>query len=210
MKYNKADAIMVLGRGIKPDGSLPNGPQLRGMLAVSLFKKGFADNVLLSSKYWAFQNFVPPITEAEAMKRFVTKLGVHESKIVKQEISEETIGEAFFNKINVVDKNGWKKLIVVTSEDHLERTKYIFKRVFGPEYELQFAATKSGLTKDLLERTEKLERKGLKFARNHLEKITPGNNEELKKMIFKKHLVYNNSWLKPIIKFVLKRQPYNF
>jgi len=210
MEFNKADAIIVMGRGIKQDGSLPDGPKLRGKLAVSLYEKKLAPILVLTSKYWGFQNFIPPITEDEAMKRFVITLGVPEDKTLKQEISEDTIGEAFFTKIEIIDAKQWKKLIIVTSTDHLQRTKYIFEQIFGPKYDLQFAAADHGLTEEVLMKSQKLEERAFKVAKRYLKNITPGDTEQVKNMIFKKHAMYNGSLLKPIMKLILRKQPYNY
>lgn len=210
MKPNNADAIIVMGRGIKPDGTLPDGPKSRCKLAASLFKRKLAPVIVLTSKYWGFQNFIPPITEAEAMKRFVVSLGISESNTLKQETSEDTIGEAYFTKVQIIDKKKWKKLIIVTSTDHLQRTKYIFSHIFGTDYELQFTAANPNITKEALAKSQKLEEKSFKFARHLLQGITPGDTERIRDVIFKKHIVYNGSILKPILKFILRKQPYNY
>lgn len=209
MNFNKADAMLVMGRGIRPDGTLPQGTRLRGKLALDLFTKKLAPMIILTSKGWGFQNFKTPITAAESMKRFIIKLGAPEKIILKEETSEDTIGEAYFAKVNLIDKHNWKKLIIVTSSDHLERTKFIFRHVFGPAYDLQFAAADHGLSPRALNKSIKLEKKSFKFARKYLRKITPGNTAQVKKMIHTKHIMYNGSILKPILKKILGKPPYN-
>ena len=203
-----ADAIIVLGRGIKQDGSLPLTAKLRVKVAVHFFNQKLAPFIVFSTKFWGFQRFIPEITEAEAMKRLAIKLGIPETAIIKEEISEDTIGNAYFTKVNVVDKNKWKDLIIVTSIDHLERTKYCFEKIYGWDYNIQYIAAKHGLSQKELKKVMRLERIFLYLTQRHLRNIKSGDTESLKKMLFKKHVMYKNGLLKKLFKLIVS-QPYN-
>ncbi len=197
--------IIALGRGIRPDGRIPKITQNRAKKAVRLFKQNPNSTLLISAGYWGFQRFTPPNTEAKPMKAIALSMGVPASKIILEEISRDTLGNAYFTRL-IADKHGWKKIIVVTSKDHLERTKYYFEKVYGPGYELRFVLAETGLSKKALEKIAKFEKLALKLA--NLKNVQAGDLKEIGNYIFKKHIMYNGSILKKIIPFFIK-QPYN-
>jgi uncharacterized SAM-binding protein YcdF (DUF218 family) len=205
MKLHKADVIITLGRGIHADGTIPIITQYRAEKAAELFKEKLAPNLLISAGYWGFQRFIPPNTEAKPMKEIAIKMGVPKSKIILEETSRDTLGNAYFTRL-ITDKNKWKKIIVVTSKDHYIRTKYYFEKVYGPGYELQFSLAKTGLSKKEINKIIKFEKIAMYLA--SLKKIKAGDLEKIKEYIFKKHIMYNGSILKKIIPFFIK-QPYN-
>ncbi len=47
--------------------------------------------------------------------------------------SYDTIGNAYFTRVQICDVKGWEKVWVVTSEFHMARTRAIFEWIFAAE-----------------------------------------------------------------------------
>ena len=97
-----------------------------------------------------------PWLESVAGAAHLMARGFPSDRIQVEATSYDTIGNAYFAKLLHVDPAGWRRLVVITSEFHMPRTRAIFEWVFGltpGRYELQFEATPDeGLEPYLFER----------------------------------------------------------
>src|SRR3989338_1963789 len=134
------DVIIILGGGIEPDGSLPEIPKLRIIKGAELFRDGIAPKIIMSGNYGFWLEKEPIRPEAEAMKEYAVSLGVPEGGILKEDISKDTIGNAYFCKINFLETNNWHNVVIVTSDYHIPRTRYIFEKVLGKNYMIEFVS----------------------------------------------------------------------
>ena len=187
---NKRDVIIVLAGGINSDGSLPNIPKYRVEKGVELYKQKVAPFLLMSGSWSFMLDYVPPTTEAKAMRDYAIKLNVPEDKILLEEKSNDTIGNAYFTKVDFLIPKNWKNVCVVTSEFHMERTKYIFKKVLGPEYDIDFAEAPSKLTSLELKEKEIIEKKILTFTKKWMDKIKDGDDLAIKQLLYTEHPGY--------------------
>lgn len=192
--------IVVLGGGIwkrKP----PLFMQKRLNKAIELLKKYPHAKILLCGKY-SFrysENEAPSITEAELMRDYLIKKGIPASKIFLERKSKDTIGNAYYaKKLYFIPKNE-KEAIIVTSDFHLNRAKFIFKKIFGPKYRLKFIATPSGFENDKLlkERQKYL----LEKTKEFLKEMKEGDHNFLKGKLYKSKF-YKEIAPKEIEKFV--------
>lgn len=187
------DAIVVLAGGVNKDGSLPDLPKKRVERGVELFKAHKAPKIIMSGKYGFWLDYykdVPPRSEAEAMKEYAVSLGVLEESIILEDTSKDTVGNAYFTKVNILEKNNWKKVIVVTSEFHLERTKFIFDTVLGPEYEIEYSYSEDGLSQLERESVKQKEEKTIKTIKDTILNVAPGDSEKIGKLLFSMHPGY--------------------
>lgn len=146
-------AIVVLGGGITKKGILPLQVKKRVKKAFELYKKNEKEKIVLSGKYSFLypKNQLPPITEAEAMKKELLNLGVSSKKIFLEKKSRDTISNAYYLKTTFFIPKKEKKATIITSEFHKPRVKFIFKKIFGPSYKFQFI----GLSSPALSKEEK-------------------------------------------------------
>mmetsp|Transcript_32696 Transcript_32696/g.103501 ORF Transcript_32696/g.103501 Transcript_32696/m.103501 type:complete len:250 (+) Transcript_32696:285-1034(+) len=72
-----------------------------------------------------------PVTEASASAQYLIRAGVDAKHIVQEAQAWDTIGNAWFTRVMHSDIRGWRRLLVVTSDFHLNRTKAIFEWVFA-------------------------------------------------------------------------------
>jgi len=186
----KSDVIIILGGGINPDGSLREITIDRIKKGIKLFRRNITDWIIASGAYGFMENYVPPITEAKAMAKYLENNGVPKEKIILEEKSKDTIGNAYFTKVNVLEPRKWYNPIVVTSNFHIPRTRYIFKKVLGKKYNVSFVKVTSKLPRDLLERIRIKEQKVLNLLKRWTKEIEDGDDKSLKKFLYTEHPAY--------------------
>lgn len=125
--------------------------------------------VILSGRHGAALDFKPPTTEARAMCAYLQKYE-WPSKIYLEEKSLDTIGNGYFSK-QIVDKHHWRRLLVITSDYHIKRTRWIFKKIFGADYHLKFLSAPSV---KFQEKQEK-EKRSLAFTKKIIGRLTSKN-----------------------------------
>jgi len=128
------DCIVVLGSGVTAEGKLTDIGRWRVQKAVELWKGRHARSICFSGA-WSYRlSSAPSITEARAMQGYAVLNDVPASAIFLEESSKFTLANAYYTKVNVLRPRMWKSIIVVTSEFHVPRTKYIFDKVLGRVY----------------------------------------------------------------------------
>lgn len=188
------DSIIVLAGGVNKDGSLPEIPKKRVEKGVELFKNNAASKIIMSGKYGFWLDYfkdIPARSEAEAMKEYAVSLGVSEESIILEDTSKDTVGNAYFTKVNILEKNNWKKVIVVTSEFHLERTKFIFDTVLGPEYEIEYCFSEDPISEEQKISAKVKETKTIEVLKNLIKGVEAGNNEQINNILYTVHPAYS-------------------
>lgn len=114
------DAIVVLGAGLRADGTPSNMLEDRLKGAIELYKKGIAPKIIVSGdctdEYY---------DEVSAMQKYCIDNGVSENDIIRDDNGFST----YETMDNVVNKMGYKKIIVVTQKYHIYRSVYIARRM---------------------------------------------------------------------------------
>ena len=114
-----AEVIIVLGCGVKPDGSPSDMLRDRLLTAVDLYKNGAGIKLLLSGDSKNAEKY----DEVGTMKRVCLSLGVPE-----EDIMTHTLGLSTFESIDRAKKiYEIKSAIIVTQKYHLYRAIYIAK-----------------------------------------------------------------------------------
>ena len=116
----KYDCILVLGAGVRPDGTPSHMLEDRLRGAVALYEAGVSDVLLLSG-----DNSGDDYDEVSAMVKYCLEHGVPESAIVRDDIGFST-SESVYNTVRTL---GYRDIIVVTQEYHLYRAMYMIKRM---------------------------------------------------------------------------------
>ncbi len=140
-----ADAIVVLGGGIGADGALPQVATRRVERGVQLFHAGIAPRLILSGRC-GLTDPDPVVTEAAAMATYAREHGVPDEALLLEELARDTLGNAYFTREMYLAPNGWTTIRVVTSDFHLSRAAWAFRKILGPAYDFAFVSSASDLT----------------------------------------------------------------
>lgn len=124
-----------------------------------------------------------PIWESAASAAYlIHKLNVNPKDIFAETTSYDTISNAFFARINFCDITQWKKILIITNEFHMERTKLIFDWIFHAplsstspsiskkdDYQLYYLpAPDVGLTEGAIQARKEKESKSAANVKNYL------------------------------------------
>jgi uncharacterized SAM-binding protein YcdF (DUF218 family) len=117
-----ADAIVVLGARVNPDGSPGSDLTSRSYHAVDLWQAGIAPNIICTGGYKGER-----LSAAAVCKRFVAGLGVTEELIWVADGSTNTDEDAL-RTAEIVSRNGWRSVVLVSHPLHLYRARWLFDR----------------------------------------------------------------------------------
>lgn len=124
-----SDYILVLGAGVNRDGSLSQTLKDRLNATIISFKDAKEDCFIVVS---GGKGMDEPLSEAEAMKKYLVKEGIEEEKILMEDKSTNT-GENFkFSKKVIEDKAGKDikelKGKIITTDFHAYRASILAKK----------------------------------------------------------------------------------
>lgn len=154
------DAIIVLGGGRDNSGDLTPLSTQRLDRGVELFRHGTAPKIFALGGYkstYSPQAITFGRTGADLRSEYLQKLGVPADSVVLVENGKDTIGEAFASR-EIAKGKGVKSLLVVTSDKHMERSLFIFRRIFGLDFQIDGSDVPCG---DLLNSDEEKEYLGV-------------------------------------------------
>jgi len=191
----KYDAILVLGGGLREDGELPKHVKRR--LDLALARESGEPIAALSA--WTAHR--PAILDAQGQfqfesvigARYLIERGVDPSRIFCETTAYDTVGNAYFSRLQIVEPMQWRHLLVITSQFHIRRTEAIFRWIYGLDapwpYQLDFAASPDdGLTEaGLAERMAK-EAESLRLVTRLRERLT--SLRDLAEWLFTQHTQY--------------------
>jgi uncharacterized SAM-binding protein YcdF (DUF218 family) len=189
----RADAIVVLGRGVNADGTLPLGARSRVERAVALYHAGVAPRLIASGRNSLMAEQLPVVTEAAAMGRFAQELGVPQGAILLEDQSRDTIGNAYFTSRRYLEPNGWDAIRVVTSDYHVPRTSWIFQKVLGDSIDVSFSPASSELFANSVAQRAREESDIARFLMEWLGDIPDGDRVAIDRFISEAHPGYGRA-----------------
>jgi uncharacterized SAM-binding protein YcdF (DUF218 family) len=134
--------IVVLGSPNTDQGQLYSIAKERCALALTEYALHPGYKVLLTGGYGSHFNTTDQ-PHAAYLKRYLTSRGIPEDQFVEYAESSNTLEDASLSK-PIALKYGARQLLVITSEYHLDRARYIFEREFaGTEVALKFVAART-------------------------------------------------------------------
>ncbi len=194
--------IVVLGGGIDITGELPLFVFQRLEKALELHKNYPDAKIVLSGKYsLQYGPHKPPCTEAHKMAEYLIEHGVLRSDVLLEEESQDTISNAYFLKKNIFMPRNETKAIIITSHFHLKRVEFVFRKVFGKSYHLQFVATLDILPANQMEPILSRQRDMLEHSKEFLEEMADGDDGFLQGKFFNApfYLTKRPEWVKEFV-----------
>ncbi len=141
------EVIVVLGSPNFPDGTL--GPialdRLQGCLSIFNSQK---HKILCTGGFGAHFN-TSPVAHANYLKDFLILKGVPSTAFLPLALSSNTVEDAVMSK-SILMKTVFKDLIIITSEYHVARVKFIFAEILK-DFNLNFKAVAHHSIDDVLE-----------------------------------------------------------
>lgn len=179
----KYDAVVQLGYRFEDNWQLPHYLVQALSLTADLYKKNTAPRIFLCGKWSIFfdhQGKVPPYTEASEMRKILQNLGIPKKAIISEEYSKETIGNAYFLKTHIVKPLDLHSLLIVCVQFHEKRVRYIFNKVFGPQYFLEYKVVPTPYDPVMEKKQEQIFKKQKAF----LSEMRDGDDEYLKGKLY--------------------------
>ena len=135
------------------------------------------------------------VDESVASARYLIARGVDPQRIVQDTWSVDTIGNVAFARLMHADLAGWRRMHVVTSDNHLARTRAIFEWVFalppraGAAPELSFeGVADAGYTGDQLASRRQKEERALEQLKATAAAVR--DLSQLHAFLFREHKAY--------------------
>jgi len=148
--------------------------------ATELFTNSIAPKILLSGK--GRDNF--PITESAAMKKVLIKNGIQKHKILTEELSSDTLQNAYYSRVIHLDPLQIRSAIIITNNFHTERTELIFNYLFSNRVKCFFEPVDDdGIDQKLLLQRAYTESELMKYYRKLFRIIPKGDLESLHPVI---------------------------
>jgi len=133
-----------------------------------------------------------PIFEARAGAGYLERRGVDPRRILIEESSYDTIGNAYFSRVIHIVPRAFRRVLVVTSAFHLARTEAVFRWVYaldGPCCTVEFESVPDiGIEPEALDARVAKERTSLES----FQRISAGIGAlaELHRWLFTEHAAY--------------------
>jgi len=127
----RADALIVL--------SDDNFYGDRATRAAELFREGKAPVIVASGR-----RLRPNAGIAELMEHDLVERGVPKDKILRFPQDADSTKEEAQALVKLAKSKKWRKVIVVTSNYHTRRARYIFRKVFPQDIETRVASARDG------------------------------------------------------------------
>lgn len=121
-KPRPADAIVVFAGGVGESGQAGQGYQERVQRAVELYQQGWSKNLVFSSGY------VYRYQEPLVMKALAVELGVPAEAIFLESEADSTYENILYT-CRLLEKNGWRSILLVSSPYHMRRAVWVWKKV---------------------------------------------------------------------------------
>jgi len=118
----KSEAIVVFGGGVGETGSPGKSTIERARYAVELYKQDYAKKIIFSSGYIFYYN------DAENMQLFALSMGVPEKNIILEQKANSTYENVKFTG-EILDNEGWKTILLVSSPYNMARASLVFKKL---------------------------------------------------------------------------------
>jgi uncharacterized SAM-binding protein YcdF (DUF218 family) len=163
------EIIVVLGGGMLPDGTPAPATLARGTAAVDLARAHPGAAIICSGSHGVGRK--PRRSEAASMADLIVAAGIDRQRIFLEDQSRDTIGNAVLVAERYLGAIPPRRVFVVTSPFHLERSVETFRLVLGPAWQVEGVA--SAPAPDDAERA-KHERRFLQQTREFLAGIAPG------------------------------------
>jgi len=188
------DAIIIPGGGVRGGGVLPPWVIARFDRAIEVAGDAWLMPLSAGTPYRPppIDERGFPISEARAGAEYLQDRGIDPRRVLIEESSYDTIGNAYFSRVIHIVPRGFRRVLVVTSAFHLARAEAVFGWVYsldGPCCAVEFESVPDiGVDAEALEARLSKERTSLELFQKMSAGI--GTLPELHHWLFTEHAAY--------------------
>jgi hypothetical protein len=175
---------------VRADGSLGLIARARVDRALELYDLGVAPRIVFSGRSALMGDDTPAVSEAEAMAAYATAHGLPGTARFIEDESRDTIGNAFLTWRRWLEPNGWQSIRVVTTDYHIPRAAWIFRKVLGQTHDVSFSASPSDRFAASVGFRAREESDIAAFLAGWLGDIQDGDRSAIERLIFQDHPGY--------------------
>jgi len=186
----KIDVIVILGGGITNKGVLSSATKERLDSLVKKRDEMPLVPIIVSGRWSGFKKVALNTTEAREMKKYLVKHKIAARRIITESASFDTISNAVSVRRIIERYPTWKSILLITSDWHMERAFWIFKKILGKDYQIIPLSVKS--KEKIKKERKKYEKYLLNIAKRFLKDI-PMDSEKLIKVLKNSHPFYSKS-----------------
>ncbi|MDC1048682.1 YdcF family protein [Flavobacteriaceae bacterium] len=190
------DCIIVLANEMDIDGNLNHDSLSRLNQAVKTYFSNSSSYLITCG--WNYRKD-SSLYIGNVMRDYAIRLGVPPDKIITELNPRDTVGDAFFTKQNILFGKGWKKLLVVTSDYHVNRTSIVFRFIYGSGYNIDVIGSESQKNDYTFS-----EMKSLESFKKTFKNLKSGDNFKIYERMLNKHPFYNGD-VYPKINLTLRK-----
>ena len=150
---------ILLGGGITKKGKIPADALTRAKVALKLLQKNETQKLVLSGGFTSKQ--FPKLSEARLFIRYFTKKGISRRKLILEEESKDTLGNAIYCKKLFVKQKLPKQIVLITSNYHLKRSLTVFQHIFGKSYKFSGKKSRPFIVHKIQNQLKEMESTGL-------------------------------------------------
>lgn len=175
---NNPDVILIMAGGLDDNGDIHEWVKRRLDAAIIYYNKYPNDTTLIPLGGGTYHK--PPyknkegyvIHESTACANYLVFNGVDPKHVYKEWSAYDTIASVYFALTNHIGPGNFQRVLVITSEFHMERTKLLFEWIFslgGGDHNLEFySASDEGIDRDIISSRIKREKSSVRNIRENL------------------------------------------
>ncbi|TSC87374.1 MAG: hypothetical protein G01um10147_695 [Microgenomates group bacterium Gr01-1014_7] len=190
MERNRA-VIICLSGGLNENDHPSDKMQARLDRTVELFQSGDFNAIITTSKGTFRDGTSHFVTEAEAANAYLITQKIDPLRILKEERSLDTVGNAYYTRLLHLEPRGWWEPTIITNEFHMPRVQFIFDRVLDGKYNPQYIeAPNLGMGSEELASWQRHEDEMLKFYEHLFTGVRKGDLLFLEDYIYHRNPAY--------------------
>jgi len=169
------DAAIVLGT--QPDfrtWKFPSYVYVALDQAKSLIENGTAQYLALCGDHalkYDHTDVKQPFREADKMEEYIVAQGLPAAKILKENVSRDTVANFYYLKKRVFEPHNLHKFLLITTDFRVVRLKFLWQKVVGPDFTVDFATVPYAQ-----ENVYKLEAQTLRRQQEWLKNVRDGDD----------------------------------